>query len=56
MSENLKFIQSFRHQDIGPLLSELLEDMEPVQDHGLSVDDVLSLSSGENEVNLNFNY
>lgn len=28
MIENLQFIQSFRHQQIGPLLSELLEEDE----------------------------
>ncbi|KAI1718577.1 zinc finger, c4 type (two domains) domain-containing protein [Ditylenchus destructor] len=45
MYENLQFIQSFGKQHIDPLLGELLDNIEPMQDlNGVSLDDVLSLS------------
>lgn len=49
MYENLQFIQSFGKQHVDPLLGELLDNIEPMHDlNGVNLDDVLSLSSGDN--------
>jgi hypothetical protein len=42
MYENLQFMQSFGKQHIDPLLSELLDNIEPMQGNSINVDDVLS--------------
>jgi hypothetical protein len=43
MYENLQFVQSFGKQNVDPLLSELLDNLEPVDDHGaVNVDDLLN--------------
>lgn len=48
MYENLQFIESFGKQQIDPLLRELLDNIEPMDDlNGMHFDDVISISSDE---------
>uniref|UniRef100_A0AC34QXZ7 Uncharacterized protein n=1 Tax=Panagrolaimus sp. JU765 TaxID=591449 RepID=A0AC34QXZ7_9BILA len=43
--ENLQFIQSFGNQKIDPLLAELLDDSEPMNEvNGVNVEEVLSMA------------
>uniref|UniRef100_A0A7E4W5G2 Nuclear receptor domain-containing protein n=1 Tax=Panagrellus redivivus TaxID=6233 RepID=A0A7E4W5G2_PANRE len=43
--ENLQFAQSFGGQQVDPLLSELLDSIEPIHDvNGMNVDEVLSMA------------
>jgi hypothetical protein len=50
MMENLQFIQSFRHKEIGPLLSELLEDIDDQQMAENGTADAVSMTSSESDV------
>lgn len=45
MYENLQFLQSFSQRKVDPLLIELLDCLEPMQDPGISADEVLSMGS-----------
>lgn len=45
MYENLQFLQSFSNRTVDPLLVELLDNLDPVQDPGVNPDDFLSVSS-----------
>lgn len=45
MYENLQFLQSFSQRKVDPLLVELLDCLEPMQDPGVSADEILSMGS-----------
>lgn len=44
MYENLQFLQSFSQRKVDPLLVELIDNLEPIQDNGANVDDILSVA------------
>ena len=44
ITENLQFVQSFGNQKVDPLLAELLDDTEPMNEiNGMNVEEVLSM-------------
>ncbi|CAD5211080.1 unnamed protein product [Bursaphelenchus okinawaensis] len=47
MYENLQFLQSFSNRNVDPLLAELLDNLDPMQDPGVNPDDFLNISSSE---------
>lgn len=47
MYENFQFLQSFSNRHVDPLLRELCDTLDPIQDPGVNPDELLSVSSGD---------
>ncbi|KAI6219751.1 Zinc finger, C4 type [Aphelenchoides besseyi] len=48
MYENLQFMQSFSQRQVDPLLAELLDNLEPIQEGALNPEDMLSMFDNDN--------